>query len=135
MANIGDSFITTLREAHLGWGELRYTNTREIIYNEGYLQIPARIARRLNIYNSNQNNGNDEYGINLFYCNSSDGFLDNVTLKAAGCSNAGDVYAKQFQGSGDLKLLGRWFNNINAQVGDRIQITWTDTNSIFIERL
>ena len=49
MPNTGDSFITTLKQAHLQWGSHRYTDSRGIVFGEGYLQIPAYIARNLNI--------------------------------------------------------------------------------------
>lgn len=39
MPNTGDQFVTTLKTAHLKWGSHRYTNSRDIIYGEGYLQI------------------------------------------------------------------------------------------------
>ena len=52
MPNTNDSFITTLKKAHLEWGTHRHTNTRGIVYGEGYLQIPISEARRLDIYNS-----------------------------------------------------------------------------------
>lgn len=42
MANIGDNFITTLKDAHLRWGTHRYTNSRTRIYGEGYLQVPKK---------------------------------------------------------------------------------------------
>lgn len=126
----GDSFITTLQRAHLEWGSHRHTDSRGTVYGEGYLQVPRSIARQFGIYNSNQS------GANIVYrCNSLDGFLRNVTLKASGSSTAGDVYAKQFQGNGNLQLLGDWFNHLNAQIGDRIKISWTSPTDIEIERI
>ncbi|MCQ4922235.1 hypothetical protein NE686_04005 [Tissierella carlieri] len=130
MPNTGDTFITTLSRAHLGWGSHRYTGSRGIIYGEGYLQIPKHEARRIEIYNSNHPSANFTY-----CCNSVDGYLQNVTLKASGCSSAGDIYAKQFHGSGNLKLLGDWFNHIGAQVGDQVRITWISPTDIEIERI
>lgn len=128
--NIGDNFITTLKKAHLEWGTYRHTSSRGLIYGEGYLQIPAKIARQLQIYNSNQVGVITEYN-----CNSIDGFLQNVILKASGCSRVGNVFAKQFHGSGDLKVLGDWFHHINASIGDRIKILWVTPTDITIERL
>ena len=135
MAKIGDWYIVELLAPHLGWGVVRYTNTRERIYNEGYIKIPADIARDYEIYNSNGNNGADILGRNLFYCDTADGYLNNVVVKAAGSKCAGDIYAKQFQGNGDLKLIGRWYKYIGAQVGDRIRVTWVNSDRIYLERL
>lgn len=130
MPNTGDSFITKLKQAHLEWGSFRHTNSRGVVYGEGYLQIPAREARRLNITNSNLVGGN-----NLYNCFSSDGFLNNVQLKATGCSAAGNINAKQFHGKGNLQLLGDWFAYVNAIIGDRIEITWTSPTNIIITKL
>lgn len=124
MPNTGDSFITTLKKAHLEWGSHRHTNTRNIVYGEGYLQIPASIARALDITNSNSTNNN------IYICNSIDGFLSDVLLKSTGCSQAGNIYAKQFHGSGRLTLLGDWFRHIGAQVGDQIRIDFISPTEI-----
>lgn len=130
MPNTNDSFITTLRRAHLEWGSHRRTGSRNITYGEGYLQIPIAVARRLNITNSNQIGGNIEYD-----CSSSDGYLRNVVLIAAGSTRAGDIYAKQFESKGNLKILGNWFNNVNAIIGDRVEIRWISPTRIIITKL
>jgi hypothetical protein len=130
MPNTGDSFITILKHAHLEWGSFRHTNSRGIVYGEGYLQIPARESRRLNITNSNLVGGN-----NIYNCSSSDGFLANVLLKATGCNKAGNINAKQFHGKGNLQLLGHWFGHVNAQIGDRVEITWITPTNIIITKL
>jgi hypothetical protein len=130
MPDTGDSFITTLREAHLKWGSHRHTSSRGIIYGEGYLQIPMNDARRLAIYNSNQLGALVDY-----YCNSDDGFLVDVVLKASGSVKAEAIYAKQFQGSGNLKVLGDWFNDVGAEEGDPVQITWTSPEEITIAKI
>lgn len=64
-----------------------------------------------------------------------DGYLRDVSLKAAGGSKAGDIHAKQFQGNGNLQLLGDWFNYVNAVVGDRVRITWLTSTDIEIEKI
>jgi len=130
MPNKGDSFITILKEAHLKWGTLRHSSSRQKIDQEAYLQIPISIAKKFKRYNSNKLNANTEY-----LCNSKDGFLENKILKASGASKKGNIYAKQFQGNKDLKLLGRWFNEINASPKDKIKITWITSTSIEIEKL
>ena len=58
-----------------------------------------------------------------------------MILKASGCSRAGNIFAKQFHGSSDLKVLGDWFHHINASIGDRIKILWVTPTDITIERL
>ncbi|GIN98104.1 hypothetical protein J6TS1_39740 [Siminovitchia terrae] len=128
MPRTGDTFTTTLKQAHLEWGSHRHTNTRGTVYGEGYLHIPRQVAISLDIYNSNYP------GANIIYtCNSVDGFLHNASLKASGSSVAGDVYAKQFQGNGNLQLLGQWFSHMNAQIGDQVRIVWTSPSEINIE--
>lgn len=130
MPTAGDTFIITLKRPHLEWGTYRHTNSRGTIYGEGYLQIPIADARRIGIFNSNQHGT-----MTTFNCNSVDGFLTNVRLKASGSSTAGAVYAKQFQGDGDLRLVGNWFSHVNAQIGDRVRVTWTSPTDIEIELL
>jgi hypothetical protein len=129
MPDTGNSFITTLKQAHLEWGNHRHKLSRGIVYGEGYLQIPAYIARNLNITNSNSPNNN------VYTCNSSDGFLSDVELKSTGCSHAGSIYAKQFHGLGNLKLLGDWFNHIGAQIGDQIQIDFISPTEILLTKI
>jgi hypothetical protein len=126
----GTSFVTTLKRAHLEWGNYRHTNTRGTVYGEGYIQIPRSDAIRIGINNSNLLGGRNTYN-----CNSVDGFLTNVTIKASGSSTAGDIYAKQFQGDGNLQLIGDWFNHVNAQTGDRVRVTWISPTEIEIEKI
>lgn len=129
MPNAGDFFITTLKQAHLQWGSHRHTNSRGIVFGEGYLQIPASIARGLNITNSNSANNN------VYLCSSADGFLNNVNLKATGCGYAGSIHAKQFHGSGNLQLLGDWFAHINAQIGEQIRIDFISPTEILLTKI
>ena len=44
MAKAGDFYEITLKQPHLEWGEYRYTDSRGIVYGEGYIPIPANIA-------------------------------------------------------------------------------------------
>ena len=128
MPSAGDSYIIELKQAHLEWGTHRHTTSRGTVYGEGYLHIPRPIAKMFSIYNSNQP------GANIIYtCNSLDGFLQNSTLKASGSSKAGDPFAKQFQGNGDLQVIGQWFIQVNAQTGDRVRVFWTNASEIQIE--
>ena len=130
MPKKNDKYITTLKKAHLEWGTHRYAPTRDKIYGEGYLQIPRAIAKEFCIYNSNIDDSQTEY-----LCNSKDGFLENITLKASGSMTQGDKYAKQFQGSGDLKALGAWFADIDAKEGDKIEIHWVSPTEVLITKL
>ena len=73
-------------------------------------------------------------GINLFKCVSSDGYYKGI-LKAQGSSTAGDIYAKQFSGFGDLQAVGNWYNNVNAKVGDIVRVKWVRPDEVVIEIL
>jgi len=130
MPNTGDEFIVTLGETHLGWGTHRYTNTRKIIYEEGYLPIPRDKAKEFDIYMSNQTNANYVYNFST-----NDNFYNNEELKASGCSIQGDIYAKNLAGNGNLKLLGKWFTHIQAQVGDKIKISFTSPTDIILSKV
>lgn len=129
MPKTGNAFIVTLNKAHLGWGKHRHTETRPLINCEGYLPIPAKYAKAMGITNSNA------LANTLYNCTSADGKLDNVTLLASGCSRRGYKYAKQFAGKGNLKLLGTWFSQIKADIGDRVEIKFTSPTDILITKL
>lgn len=137
MANTGDSFIVKLTPSQLGWGTERYTTSRDIRYGEGYLSIPHTFAVQFSLYNSNQTNGHDILGQNIFRCVSSDGLL-NCELKSQGCASAGDKYAKQFAGNRNLRALGNWYSKINAKVEDKIRVYFSSPNDIeltFIKKI
>lgn len=134
MAVAGNTYTVQISQAHLNWGSYRHTNSRGIVYGEGYIQIPHQYAVNFNIYNSNHSNGN-QLGSNIFNCSSDDGFLNQVQLKATGCSKKGDIYAKQFQGNGSLQVIGDWYHHVNAQVGDTVEVTWTSTTDITIRKI
>ena len=132
MANTGDSYIVTIIRPHLEWGEYRYTDSRGVVYGEGYIKIPAKEARRLDLLNTNGTHGGDVWGENLFNCMSADGRFSCV-LRAQGCSNAGDPYAKQFAGDNNLKALGDWYYSMGAQIGDQVKVTWASPTDIIID--
>ena len=79
---------------------------------------------------SNKEDANIEYT-----CTSSDKHLSNVILKASGSQGTDNLYAKQFQGSGNLKTIGSWYSKIKAKVGDKIKVTFTSPTSIYLEKL
>ena len=129
MANTGDYYTITLKEAHLNWGGHRNTGSRDYIAGEAYLPIPRQYAENFDIVNSNATGGRDIYGQNLFKFHTADGFLDG-DLKAQGCSEAGDVFAKQFSVQGDLKPLGTWYDYIGATPGTQIRVDWIAPDEI-----
>jgi len=130
MAKKGDSFTTTLKDAHLKWGSHRYTKTRKTIYGEGYLQVPRKEAKQLNLHNSNKANAN-----NIYKVSTSDGYLSNVEFKAQGSMRKGDIYAKQLSASGNLKVLGDWYSHTGASKGDQIKIEWTSPTEILLTKI
>lgn len=132
MAIAGDSFVVTLGNTHVGWGTRRYTGSRDRIQGECYIPIPASNARSFHIYNSNY--GSTGLGYNEFFATSVDGYFSG-RLKASGCSKAGDIYAKNLHGSGDLKALAGWFNHVGMQTGDRVRVNWVSPTEITLEKL
>lgn len=133
MAKRGDSFTITLKRPHLEWGSYRHTNSRGIVYGEGYIPIPASDAYRIELLNSNGTNGQDILGQNIFNCTSVDGNFRGL-LKAQG-NQSDERYAKQFAGDDDLKAIGDWFYAISANVGDCIEVTWISSTDITIEKI
>jgi len=133
MANAGDSFTITLKRPHLEWGSYRYTDSRGIVYGEGYIPIKAPDAYRLGLFNQNGTNYTDIYGKNLFYCESTDGLFSGV-LRAQG-NQSDECYAKQLAGDKNLKALGDWYYEIGASVGDQIRVYWISKTEIVIEKL
>lgn len=129
MPRRGDYYEVKLKAPHLGWGNYRYTDTRPIIYGEGYIKIPSRVANSLRIYNSNLQG--DMLGVNIFNCRSTDG-LYSGQLKAQGCSRAGDVCAKQFAEIGHLQGIGTWYRNCQAKIDDYVRVEWISETDIEI---
>jgi len=125
-----DCYEVTLNKAHIAWGTHRHTSTRGLIYGEGYIQIPSNVATSFGIYMSNKIGANTEYT-----CSSSDGILKDVLLKASGSQGQNLEYAKQFQGSGNLKTIGDWYHQINAQEGDKIKILFTSPTDILLSKM
>lgn len=132
MAIAGNSYTITLKQTHLEWGSHRYTNSRQTIYGEGYIPIPAHVSRNFNIYNGNA--PTIGLGFNIFNCTSSDGFFHGL-LKSGGCSAKGNIYAKQFHGDGDLRALGDWFHHCNAQIDDTVEVRWISPTNIVITHI
>lgn len=133
MAIAGDSYIISLEKAHLEWGTHRYTDSRGVVFGEGYIPIPSDAAYRLNLLNNNGTGNRDVLGLNLFRCVSADGIFSGV-LRAQGNQND-TKYAKQFAGDKHLKALGDWFHAIGASVGDRVEVRWTNSTDFVIRKL
>lgn len=134
MAKYGDTFTIVLKQTHLEWGTHRYTDSRDRIYGEGYIPIPINYAVSFELYNSNETNGRDILGKNIFNCKSKDNLFVGK-LKSQGCSTAGDVYAKQFSATGNLKAIGAWYATIGATIGDKIKITFISSIDVVIEKI
>lgn len=133
MARTGDTFTIILKRPHLEWGSFRHTNSRGIVYGEGYIPIPADYAYQYNLFNSNGTNGRDILGQNLFNCSSADGLFSGV-LKAQG-NQSDHKYAKQLAGNDNLKAIGDWYYEIGADIGDKIIVTWENPTDIIIEKI
>lgn len=131
MAKTGDKYSIRLKESYLNWGEYRKPTNRNMIKGEGYIPIPSDKAEEFNIYNSN--NSKTGLGYNKFYANSDDGFLDNVVLLAQGCSEKGDIYAKQFSVEGDLKKIGSWYKCMGATTANSVEVKWLDSQNILLK--
>jgi len=129
MPKTGDRFITKLLQAHLEWGEHRHTSSRGIVIGEGYLQIPSEFAYSYEITNNHSEIRSAEY---LF--STSDKFIVNERLLASGNQYKCE-YAKQFQGFGNLKLIGDWFHFIDANIGDEIEILFVSHSEILLTKL
>lgn len=113
-----DEYIVEIKPSHIDWGRYRYTNSRDEIAGEAYVKIPRREAKRLNIKRGD-----------LYTAIFKDGF-PSFTVRAAGNSFAGDIYPKQFQGDGDLKAFGYWYEKVGAQVGDCVRVKFIATDVI-----
>lgn len=129
MPQTGNSFCVSLTPSQLGWDEERYTDSRPTRKGEAYLAIRKEYAQAFQLFNSNQTNGYDILGQNIFNCISDDGYL-NCQLKSEGCSSAGDIYAKQFAGNNNLRALGDWYSYIGAREGDEIEVYFLSPTDI-----
>jgi len=130
MPNTGDSYIVTLKKTHLGWGTHRKTNSRPKIKNEGYIPIPSKYAIAFQITNLHYKKRS-----NVYKFSTSDNFYVDQELKASGNRKKNDIYAKNLHGNGDLKLLGAWFKDINAQIGDNIKVEFISPIEILLTKI
>ena len=130
MPQAGDSFVVKVLQVHLGWGAPpgRISRSRQTRTGEGYIKIPRKYAKAFNIFNSNYSASNHLYNVTCI-----NGQQIKGKLLAQGCSNAGDIYAKQFSVQGNLREIGAWYKSVNAQVGGRVRVTFTSPTDLSIQ--
>lgn len=131
MPKAGDSFVIVLKDTHMSWGTHRYTTTRDKIVGESYIPIPRAEAIKYGIYNSNKGKG---LGINQFKARSADGQYKGI-IKSGGSSRAGDIYAKNFSESGNLKGFSKWFDRASISVGDHIEVKWISSTDVLLTKI
>jgi len=117
MPVLGDTYTVELRDNHIGWGEVRNTDSRPEIRRETYIQIPSEDAYRIGILRGQ-----------TFNFQTADRSFTGV-LRASGNQHR-DEFAKQFHTDGALQELANWLLDIcNAKAGDFVNVTWvSDTN-------
>ena len=98
-------------------------------YDKNTFYLPRHYAERFGIFNANHSIANPRYR-----CTAVNGCYSGILL-AQGCSSAGDIYAKQFAEEGNLKGIGDWYRSVGAQVGGRVKVTFTSSDSLEIEYL
>lgn len=138
MPKQGDFYEVVVKDVHMNWGTKRTTITRQSVAGEGYIPIPAKKAKQIGINNSNalkhtQPRIYEQLGVNLFDCYDKNGFVGK--LKAQGATRKGYIYPKQFSAFDDLKVIGSWFRKTKVSAGDKIRVSWTSPNKIFIEKV
>ena len=131
MPNRGDRFETHL---YARWGERRpigkrETASRDVILEEAYIHIPQQAARAYGIYMSNRADANTDYDA----YDEAGNFI--ATLKAQGNIAGGNVYAKQFSGSGNLKALAPWIGHYNITDDDTLEVEFLSPTSIRITKI
>lgn len=129
MPNRGDQFTVTLGSTNIEWGTYRYTDSRPHITGECYIPIPSSHAHQYGIYNSNHTGGRDILGKNVFNAQSADGYFNGI-VKTSGSSQAGNIYAKNLSGKGNLKAFNDWFNHMGVTVGTSIIVEWISPTEI-----
>jgi hypothetical protein len=127
MPNAGDKFRTNTYQK---WGEYpkRESYSRDVMHGEAYIVIPKHYAEMFDIYMSNA-------GMNTDYdaYDSQGNFI--CTLKAQGNSFAGDIYAKQFAGKGNLTALNHWIFDYNVTDNDTIEVEFLSTTSLKLTKV
>lgn len=129
MPKAGDSFVVEVLDIHVGWGTYpkRRSPTRSSTPGEGYIKIPKPEAIKFNIFNSNMMGANTLYSVTT-----KNGCPIEEMLLAQGCSQQGDIYAKQFSAQGNLKAIGGWYASVHAQPGGHVEVCFTSPTSLTI---
>ncbi len=127
MPKAGDKFFTNTYQR---WGEYpkRESFSRDVMHGEAYIVIPKHYAEVFDIYmsNSGMNTDYDAYDVQgNFVC----------TLKAQGNSHAGDIYAKQFAGKGDLTALNPWIDANGVTDDDTIEVEFLSSNMLRLTKV
>ncbi len=111
MANKG-SFVVTVKEPHVDWGEYRNPTNRVPISGESYVKISSENARRFDIRRGD------------IFTAHFDGVIPSFQIKASGNGpyEEGIQYAKQFEGIGPgaCKAFTPWYAACKIGVGDQI---------------
>ena len=119
-------FEVDIKNIHLDWGIPRNGRLEE--HGEGYIKIPSKEARELEIYNHSFL-GSDEFP---------DGFKkgEKITLKASGNSGKNgpnSQYAKNLHGEGNLKLINEWFKFRNANTNNKVKVSVISYDTLRLE--
>ena len=109
-------YYVRLKDVHINWTH----RTGPKRGKEAYIPIPAKYAYVFNIRKSD-----------IYTCIYSDSG-ESVLLKAAG-SQSRREYAKQFQGSDNLRILYDWYEHHNASAGDWVVVSIFENNFLSIE--
>jgi len=131
MPKENDSYTIKLKESHLkGWGIKRNSDTRKKIEKESYIPIPKVKAEEYSILNSNQDEENIIYKVKFKNTD-----IEKIEVLSSGSSKAGDKYAKQFHGKGNLKALTPGYEALGVEIGDEIRITFIDEKTFEVEKV
>lgn len=120
MPNTGDTFDVSLQSAHIQWGTRGPSRVGQgRSGKEAYIQISGPNARNFDIRKST-----------VFHAVSSDGQFNHDVL-ASGSQGPNLEYAKQFEGHGNLKLIGYWLiDYCDAKPGDIVRVEFTSPTDI-----
>lgn len=130
MPKKGDKFTS---HSYQRWGEpepvgKRSSESRNTVLKESYLHIPQSAAKKYGIFNSNKAGAQTNYD-----AYDKDGNKI-ATLKAQGDTKSGEVYAKQFSGSGNLKAMFPWLSKNKITDDDELEIEFLSEHSIKVEK-
>lgn len=115
MPQINDYFTAPLKNVHVHWGNR--PNYQRNPY-EAYIKIDMPTARRLQLLKTGPDYLVEGQSFYVF---------------PGGSQGACHEYGKNLESRGDLTLLGHYLiDELHAQVGDTIRVTWVTTTSVRI---